>query len=289
MIKTKVVSENKIKVPRIEHDQQEVKGADWFPTKYPNMYACSMKGSGKTVALTNAMWHCIGSKTKVIICCPTVNIDPTYIATVKKLNKSGYSVETFSGIVDDGVNVIEDFLIEQKDNELKDNTNTAAGLAIGTVVAKPVRTLLFGGSNATVKPVVKPIAKPAAVEKKVKGRKITPDWIIIIDDCGAEARNKFVQQLMKINRHYHAMVLVASQDLHDLAPSSIKQLQYVLLFARFPLEKLVSLYKSLELSIPLDKFLEYYHDATSQKYGFLYIGRESSGDVFRKNYTEQYI
>lgn len=283
-MQTKTVSENKIIVPRIEKDEQEVKGADWIPTKYPNCYYCSLKGSGKTVTLTNTMWHCIGSNTKVIICSPTVAIDPTYIATVKRLNNKGYSVETFSGIVDDGMNIIEDFLNEQKHHE--EEPNTVASVV--NVIKKSGRELLIGGRR-TDKPNVKPVAVQTVEQKKKPKRKITPDWIFIIDDCGAEARNKFLQQLMKINRHYHAMILIASQHLNDLAPASIKQLQYIFLFARFSLDKLLELYKSLDISIPIEKFVEIYHDATKEKYGFLYIGREPSGDVFRKNFTEQYI
>jgi hypothetical protein len=84
------------------------------------------------------------------------------------------------------------------------------------------------------------------------------------------------------------MVLISSQSLNDLTPNQIRQLQYVFLFARFSYDKLESLYKSLDLSIDLDKFLELYHDATKEKYSFLYIGRESSGDKYRKGFQYEY-
>lgn len=328
------MSDAKIKVPRIKREKGLVRGADWFPTKYPNMYFCSLKGSGKSVALTNAMWHCIGKNTKVIICSPTVNIDQTYISTVAKLTRNGHQVEVFGGINDDGTNVIREFLEEQKRREDddpeddepivgfadhrgditvnppkksardmlytvlptyqrdKNKTPISSGpSALTTVHTKIVRTKPLDSdvtqSSSSQINISNNISNNIPDEKKQKV--ITPDWIFIIDDCGDEARNKYLQQLMKTNRHYKAMILIASQHLNDLAPASIKQLQYIFLFARFSFDKLNELYKSLQLSIDFEKFVQLYNDATSVPYGFLYIGREPSGDKFRKGFTEQYM
>lgn len=299
-MRTVKVSEKKIVVPRIHDDKREVKGSDWIPTKFPNIYACSLKGSGKTCVLTNILWHIIGSKTKVIIACPTVEIDPTWVATVERLRKKKYAVETFSGIVENQVNFVEEF-IEMNKHMVDDDEDTTVSKInqIGgnsqnpskVNIQLPSRELLFTGG--TQRPTVpSQVPKSEVSEEKVvterRGKKITPNYIIIIDDCGSEARNKWVQQLMKTNRHYKTVVMIASQHLNDLAPSSIRQLQYIFLFARFSMEKLVDLYKALDLSVDFDTFLKFYHDATKVPYGFLYIGRESSGDVFRKGFQEQY-
>jgi len=287
-MKTVKVSEKKIVVPRINDDKREVKGGDWLPTRFPNIYACSLKGSGKSTVLTNILWHCIGSTTKVIICSPTVAIDPTWVTTVDRLNKKGYAVETFSSIVEDSCNFIEEFIEQNKSGGDEDDEDMPDVMPVRQNNVLPSRSLLFMGETKKPPQVkIEPEEKHEKPERKTK--KIIPRYIIIIDDCGAECRNKWVQQLMKTNRHYKTMVLIASQHLNDLAPSSIRQLQYIFLFARFSLEKLEDLYKALDLSVSFETFLNFYKDATSVPYGFLYIGRENSGDVFRKGFQEKYI
>jgi hypothetical protein len=286
----KKVSNDKIKVSKSKDDGIEIKGSDWLPTKYPNCYACSLKGSGKTTVLTNLMWHMIGSDTKIIIISPTIQMDKTWIATVKKLEKKGYNVETFSSIneIDDGqrFNVIADFMEENKevDSDSDDEYNSANNHRIPQ---QPQRGLLLDPFKKPPPITPQGLASLKKSQKK-KVKKITPKYIIIIDDCGNECRDKNLEQLMKTNRHWKSMVLISSQSLNDLTPNQIRQLQYVFLFARFSYDKLESLYKSLDLSIDLDKFLELYHDATKEKYGFLYIGREASGDKYRKGFQYEY-
>jgi len=279
-LKTIRVSDKKISVPRVKDDVEMIKGGDWLPTKYANCFACSLKGSGKTTVLTNLLWHMIGPDTKVIIISPTVELDKTWINCKDKLEKKGYSVQTFNSIndVDNGVrfNVIREFLDE---NKYVDEPKTQ-----NQPIAVPIRSLNIDPFEKPKQPQPQPQPKEP---KKMK--KISPAYIIIIDDCGAECRDKNLEQLMKTNRHYKTLVLISSQSLHDLTPNQIRQLQYVFLFARFSYDKLESLYKSLDLSIDFDKFLELYHDATNKKYGFLYIGREPDGDEYRKGFTDKYI
>jgi len=126
-------------------------------------------------------------------------------------------------------------------------------------------------------------------EKKRKVVKIYPEYIIVLDDLGSELRDKHLTQLMKTNRHYKALVILSTQYLNDLQPAAIRQLGYVLLFAKFSEDKLLELYKALYISMPFEKFQQIYLDATKDRYSFLFIGRAAGVDELRKGFTERYI
>ncbi len=277
-MQVKRVSGKGIQVIKTTIDNKPFRGSDWIPTKFPNCYACSLKGSGKTTVLINILHHMMGKNTKIILCSPTASLDPTWKSTIKKLEDSGRSVTVFDGITEDKNNFIDDFLQMAKEDASEDTVED-------TVILQRRGGLDINGS--TVGGAVTKIVIPAVKVKVIKYD--TPEYIIILDDCGNETRNKAVTQLMKTNRHYKTLVLIASQHLNDLQPAAIKQLQYIFLFARFSLDKLEDLYKTLDLSINWDKFLSLYKDATADKYGFLYIGREPEGDKFRKGFNNEYI
>ena len=67
-------------------------------------------------------------------------------------------------------------------------------------------------------------------------------------------------------------------------PSSIQQLDYVILFGGHNFDQLSELHKKLDLNISLEDFIDYYHEATKQKYNFLYIDRREG--VFKHNFDK---
>lgn len=287
-IKTEKVSDTKVKVIRVVKDERPIKAEDWIKSKYPNIFACSMKNSGKTNVIINLLWRKIGPDTKVILVCPTVNLDATWIETVRKLEDKGYNVATFTDIVDDdGTNIFQQFIEEHKDG-VDSDSESSDDEPVKNVQLPPVNT--FNGLTwpQRQQPIVKPIEIKPIAKKKRKTKKITPKYIIICDDAGSSMRDKYLTKIMKNNRHYKSMVLLSSQYLNDLRPEQIKQLQYVFLFSRFSDDKLLELYKSLQLSVSFDEFYKLYKDATEKQYSFLYIAREGK-DEFRKGFTEKYV
>jgi len=112
--------------------------------------------------------------------------------------------------------------------------------------------------------------------------------MIILDDISDELRNSMqLTKLMKENRHSKADIIISSQYYTDLSPSQLSQLNVILIFKSFPVEKLERMHDGLRLNIPLDKFLEIYDDATQDKYNFLYIDRDNN--KYRKNFTDEYV
>lgn len=283
-LKKKVVSNKKIVVPRSIPDKRPIKGSDWFSVPYANMYACAMKGSGKTTVLTNIIWHCIGKDTKVIIISPTTKIDKTWQTEIKKLTNKGYSVECFDDFIDDDVDILEEFMEENK-NGLEDNPQPTPTIFRPAPMFQPRIPIT---PLHPVQPPQIPSQQPVPTEQKSK--LITPKFIIVIDDMGSSmAKSKSLTQLMKTNRHYKTLIITASQHLNDLNPAQRKQLGYIFLFPKFSEDKLKDLYKDLDISITYEKFLSIYRDATNEKYSFLYISRASGEDEFRKKFNEKYI
>lgn len=115
-LKTKTVSNAKIVVPRIKKEKMPVKGGDIFPVPYRNIFLCAMTGSGKTTIVSNIMEKCAGANTKFIIIGNTVELDPTWIATIKKFKKRGHHVTALIDIIDPdtGGNEIQEFMDKNK-------------------------------------------------------------------------------------------------------------------------------------------------------------------------------
>ena len=307
LLKTTKVSESKIVVPRIEKEKRPVKAGDIFAVPFSNIFLCAMKQSGKSTILTNIIWKCIGRNTKVIIIASTVDKDPTLVDTVKKLRKKQYDVITLTDIKDpsNGINAIQEFMDENKDPEDgsgSDEDEQQPAYVHAQQQQQPEQPTAPTRRRVPLSQVLLPAAAPAPTSKaqptpsSPKKKKLTrklskiyPDYIICLDDLGAELRDKALTQLMKTNRHYKALVIISSQHLNDLQPSALRQLGYVMLFARFSEDKQLELYQKLDITIPFEKFQEIYRDATKDKYSFLFISRAEGKDEFRKGFTERYI
>lgn len=363
-LETIKVSNKKVKPVKIEVSDRPVKGADWFPVAYSNMYLLAKKNSGKTTTIYNILKHCCGKHTKFMFFSSTINKDPTWKKIIEYWEDKGNDVlsET-SFLVDEEEdeetgrkgkphNLLSQYLKDNaRDNENSDDDeehNTKSHISVRQSVlptttmttAMPVvanNKLQYQPESSSInqqvmskmfgrtQPVAAPIQQQAQLinthnniiantrnitsvpnavvvsgnrviehkdnieskKKKYKAKYDYPKWVIILDDLAGEmATQKALNRLLKTNRHYKAMIIISSQSLNDLNPQQINQLDYTILFAGIPEDKLEELREKLVLNIPLDQFVELYKDATSKKYSFLYISR--SGE-FRKNFNDLYV
>lgn len=96
-----------------------------------------------------------------------------------------------------------------------------------------------------------------------------PENIFIFDDISFDLKNRSLSKLLKSNRHYKSKVIISSQYVTDITPSTRLQLDYCLVFRN--LSK-ANLYQSLDIWIEYDKFKDYYDYATTKNdHSFLYI------------------
>ena len=286
-IKTKIINDAKIIVPRIVKDKRPVKFGEVFAVPYSNVFLCALKQSGKTTCLTNIILNSAGKNTKIIIISNSVNNDAVIIDCIKKLRKRGNDIIELTDIVEDGINAIEEFIAEHKEKPQEEENEQQ--IAIPQVASNIV------SQRRTIAEILNPVAKvedmlkQSEIKQEIKPKKkskIIPEYIIVLDDVGKSLRDKWVDQLVKTNRHYKAMVLISSQHLNDLMPSTLQQMGYVILFSKFSDEKLEELFRKLDLGIQFDQFYRIYKDATKKNFDFLFIDRPNNS--FRKNFNEQY-
>ena len=261
---------NNIKIkPLIQHsqNQDEILGGKMFLDPYSNCCIIAKKKSGKTTALFHILKKvCRGGSypSNVLICCSTVNKDPTYKQIIDMLKKKGCNVSTFTHFFENGENIVNDLLKElQKDED--------------TGEKKDIKNLSIKFENDVTEDEKRVPRKPS---------KLAAEYVLVFDDLGSDMRkfNGCISHLSKVLRHYKMRCFYLQQFITDLDSPCRKQMDYALLFKSFNFEKLKSIHESLDLSLDLDRFIEIYKYVTREPYHFLYIDvrNEEFRDCFDK-------
>lgn len=267
-----------------------VKGSDWFPEPYANIFLLAKKQSGKTTLIENILERTAGKRTQFIFVVSTIHKDPTWKRIVETWEEKGHDVYAYDDLYDGKENVIQDFIDTQKEEgelelEQEENAKKMSGSGVSTRPPPPIKFKI----TPTIPMVVQNMQDGGkSTPKPRKERSLYPEWCIVLDDLGKGMRDQAVEQLLKTNRHFKSKVILSSQDLHDLTPASIRNLDYVLAFGRVPAEKMEKLRENLLLDIEPSQFAALYEDATRDKFNFLYISRSGGTDRFRKNFNYQY-
>ena len=155
-IKTKIINDAKIIVPRIVKDKRPVKFGEVFSVPYSNVFLCALKQSGKTTCLTNIILNSAGKNTKIIIISNSVNNDAVIMDCIKKLRKRGNDVIELTDIVEDGINAIEEFITEHKEKPQEEEENDMAE-------DTPTIQTNVGNKRRSIAEILNPVAK---VEEK---------------------------------------------------------------------------------------------------------------------------
>lgn len=272
VISTKI---NKVKVKPLKLNNElspdRILGYNMFPELYSNIFLCAKKKSGKTTVIYNILDSCADKDTNIIFFVSTIDKDASYKKILKMLDKKKINHTEYTDFIEDGVNLVSELVhvlnmdAEKKIMEEEDKKNKKQ--------KNPI--IKFEGEKS----------KEEIKEEKKKDKKvISPEYILVFDDMGNSLRNDAITTLMKKNRHYKMKVILSSQNLYDLAPSAIKQLDNILLFRSFDVEKLEKIYKGLDLNIGLDNFHKLYNYATEKPYNFLWV--DNLGE-YRKNFNEK--
>jgi hypothetical protein len=282
-IKTTKVSNSIIKVHNEEKKDLKVKGADWFSEPYSNIFLLAKKKSGKTTVIENILKHCSGKNTKFIFIVSTIHKDNTWIRIADYWEEKGHDILTYDDLYNDGINVIQEFMDQQKGDSMQQGRGPLIQNKTTVQDIKRVNGKLR--ITKTTQPMI--IGKGEEI-KENKAKLVYPEYFIVLDDLGNSMRDKAINQLLKTNRHYKAKVILSAQNLNDLMPEAIRNLDYVLCFGRIPDEKMEKLRQDLLLDVDEETFHNMYKDATDKPHSFFYIGR-SGEDEFRKNFNDKYI
>ena len=115
------------------------------------------------------------------------------------------------------------------------------------------------------------------------------EYCVILDDLSEEIkRNPYISALLKSSRHHSIRnLLLSTQDVKDLLPTSWFNIDNTLLFAKQNIERIQHFHDITGLDLPLPLFIEIWRDATRAKHNFLYV--QVPEEKFYKNFSEEYI
>lgn len=246
-----------------EPDASKIKGYDFIPMLYSNIFLCAKKKSGKTNLLYTMLDQFVTKDCEVFIFCSSVYKDKTYDEIIKMLNKKKVVHELYTSFIDHetGESLVTE-IIQDEDIKIQEEQEKKF--------------------NPPKRKGPKFLELPKEKEKKQQSGPKAAEKIFVFDDLGSELRHPSINQLLKTNRHNKCKVILSSQYLTDLQPQAIKQLDFVFMFKSFNEEKLKSMYELLDISIPFDKFLTLYKFSTAEPFNFLFV--DVRRDKFRKNF-----
>lgn len=266
-MKVQQINDEKVEpIPIEKISPEKIKGYKLFPNVYANIFLVARKKSGKTSVINKIVKSCIGKDSVVHIFASTIHKDPSLLHIVEYLEKKGKEVDTYNSVKEDKVdnlaNILKDLQVEAEHEELMKKKKKE----------KKSKLFNFGDEEE---------------EKEKKPKKHCPKHIFIFDDIGNELKLPSIAQLLKTNRHLKSKVIISSQYLNDLSVQGRKNIDYWLLFKGHTLEKLETIYKDADLSIPFEDFVEMYETATEKQYNFFYI--DCRDDEFRINFNYKYL
>lgn len=278
MLKEKTLNKVKVKplVNTATLDEAKVRGSKLIANPYSTIFLCAKRKSGKTSVIGEILKNCTDRKTILWIFCPTANIDDNWKLIIKMLQDRGSVVNVFDSIMENKKTnrlqgIIDELLIPEEDEEIEKKKIKHP--------EKPVVRLLFDGP--TIEEEIKEEKK-----EKYKPKKIAPKHVFIFDDLSHELKNPSIQVLLKNGRHIRAMCLLSFQYCNDLLPSCWKQCEYAMIFRSFSKDKLEHLHRQLDLTMPLDQFIDIYDYAHRDRgYDFLYI--DVKPEKFRRNFNKE--
>lgn len=252
------------------NDPSKVKFGNVFSNPYNTTFLCAKRKSGKTSVLAEILDKTSNKNTTFWIFCPTTNIDDNWKEILKRLEKKGSIVNVF------------DSIMEGKQNQLNTIIDTLAkgGEEEEDVKPiKPVKKLIYDGNNE------KDANGQDTNKKERKSKKISPEHIFVMDDLSHELKNPALYKLLKNGRHLKASVYLSFQYPNDLLPQGWKNCEYAICFKSFSEDKLEHIHKHLDLTIPIEKFIELYNYVMKENgYDFLFI--DVKNEKYRKNFNK---
>ncbi len=280
-----------------EPDLAKIKGAEFIPSLYANIFICAKKKSGKTNVIHTLLKNLVTIESEVFIISSTIYKDKTWTAIRKMLKKEDVDYRNFTSFIEpkSGVSILPDLIagkpVSDDEGEEAPMSKKQKKLAFAdprvTLLREDAKTHMWDIGLARGNAYEQPFTfmqHPRAPKERKKPKLKAAEKIFVFDDLGQELRHDSISQLMKTNRHQHAKVILSSQWITDLHPQAIKQLDYCLLFKSFNKEKLERIHSLLDLGILYDEFEALYKYATSTPFSFLYI--DVRNEQYRKNFNE---
>lgn len=248
------INDIKIDVLKTKQDKKINLHQKIFDNYFPNILISSRKNSGKSNLIYNILKNVIVPKrlNKIFFFCKTFENDQTYQAMTEKLNKYNIEFEVFDDIkcIDENTGKIKN-KINDVINEMKEGLNFDK-------------------------------------DKYNKSKYSYPLYVIVFDDISDCLRQgRIVESLVKKNRHYRCICIIAQHQIRDVAPGTRSNINYLILYKNIPLKDLECIYDTYFNNMSFERFLEIYNDAVEEPYSFLFINTDNNNDI-RKNFNFKY-
>jgi hypothetical protein len=246
------------------------RGANLFSQPFSNVFLIARKNSGKTTVIAKILQACASKYTVIYVFSASAHRDAIWKkikewAKTKRIHIVFYtSLKTGSG------SHLGDILADMKDEPESSRESESES------------ETEYVEDHTEMERAVK------HKKKKKRASKYTElERIFVLDDLSTELKHPDVAQLLKANRHFKCKVLLSSQHITDLPLESRRQIQYFLCFGSLNDKKMDMIHKSMAIDIDTDDFKALYHQATQEKFNFLYIDVDKV--QFRKNFSEQLV
>lgn len=277
-VAVKKINNQEVKVIKLDKqiDKRPARGHETISECFANIFICARKNSGKTSVVNHILEQCAGPKTKIIAYVSTLDKDPSWSAIRKKFKDRFIG---YTSIIDEdsGEDILGDFvrerILEAKEEREKKDQRDEEHDAMKGFGPIDHNIIDFGGGSKEI------------IEKKGKYKEL--EYIIIFDDMSSDLKNRNIAPLLKRNRHFKCKTIISSQNFSDLTPESRRQIDIFIVFGGFSKIYLEKLYAEALISIPLDVFIDIYHEATKEQYSFLLI--DTRNNQFRIKFDKEII
>ena len=258
-------------------------GKHIFPNrKFWNVALLSKTGSGKTTVIFNLIQKFIDKHTIFFLFSSTIKIDPTWQEIIKFIESKGNQYIAEPHFLHNGANYIDDFLHEY--NKCYDDQYEPE--VIPEVKQAPQPIYAPGFSFGSVPAIKQQEVKQSKAEKN-KEKKM--NFMIVLDDLSKDLRKSTtIEDLTKRCRHFHTRVIISSQSLNDINPSTHSQLYCLCLFHGMSESDLEYIAKRYSLWVPETKFKEIY-DFVTKKNKYNFLSMLPFEEEFRKNLNERIL
>lgn len=277
-LKTEKISDIEVKAVKVQNPNENILGAELFDIQYCRVFLAASSTGGKTTTLYNILKHTTDKYCKIFVFSSSHYNDSVWQEIKKLLEKKKCETVYYTDIYDNGVNIVKALTMslmelkrdeEEKGKEEDDKQQLDKYEYIDDRLIK-----------------IKTPTERKEREPKFKSAK----HILIFDDMAGILKDPSIAILLKSSRHYNIRAIVLSQDARgDLMPTSIQQLDYILLYGNLPTERLEHIWRHSGLSIPFEQFEAMYNEATKNKYSFFYVNRRSKEPDYRINFNNRFI
>jgi hypothetical protein len=277
-ISLKQINSEKVSAIKItDIDERPVKGASLVPECYSNIFCVARKNSGKTSCCFKILQKTVGKNTIIIAFVSTLYNDKCWLEIQKWAKKKNIPFIGYTSLIDDnGVDQLS-ALVKKLEQEAQEAYQAQLKAEEEEDIPKEPEALRFDDEED----------EDEENQKPRKSKYKTPEYVFVLDDLSTELKSRSVVSLVKKNRHFLSKVIISSQYPLDLDPQARKQIDLWILFKGHSIEKLEEIYKSADLSIPFDLFMELYKHATKEKYSFLWVNPNDM--EFRRGFSHKYV